>query len=159
MLTLGWLWPPLAPGRSALRLSQWVLSVIWLPLLLCACANQEPAPATLTAPIQSISYDGRYVGTINITQGVQNQDWCFTPPSFSVTVSGNAFSFTLRHPKMPDAPLYNPTFDMHIGADGSFGGPGGEQAIAMMKGRVNGRQMTGEISGTLCELLFSADRV
>ena len=159
MLTSGRLWPPLAPGRPALRRSQWVLSVIWLPLLLCACTKPEPAPASLAAPIQAVSYDGRYVGTINITQGVQNQDWCFTPPSFSVTVSGNAFSFTLRHPKMPDAPLYNPTFNMKIGADGSFGGPGGEQAIAMMKGLVSGTQMTGQISGTLCEFSFSADRV
>jgi len=88
---------------------------------------------------------------------MQNQQWCETPPSITIAVSRNTLSFTLRHPKLPDGPLYNPAFQLDIAPDGSFNGAD-PKVVATLTGRISGTHMTGQIIGLLCEFAFSADR-
>lgn len=127
-----------------------------LATIVCACSTAQPPPAPPAQP--AVSYDGHYVGTIRSVVSVQNQTWCETSHSLAISVTGNAFSYTLSHPNLPHEPFYNPNFAIRIAPDGSFNGPGGDLAIATMTGRIAGTHMTGQIDGTDCSYEFAADR-
>ena len=135
-------------------------SSLWIPglaMLLWACSNDQ-APQPTPPPQPAVSYDGRYIGTIHSLDSVQGQNWCDTPASLTIMVSGNEFNYTLPHPNLPNTPLYNPNFVMHIRPDGSFKGPGGELEFASMRGSITGTHMAGQIDGSDCSYGFVADR-
>jgi hypothetical protein len=132
----------------------WIVS---LATVLWACSSAQ-APEPTPPPQPAVSYDGRYVGTIRSVDSVQNQNWCTTPTAVTISVRSNSFEYTVSHPNLPNTPLYNPAFTMHIAPDGSFKGPGGELEIASMTGRITGTHMAGQIDGTDCSYAFSAER-
>jgi hypothetical protein len=132
------------------------LRMLALATIVCACSNAQPPPPAPAQP--AVSYDGRYVGTIRLVSTVAGQNWCETPPSLTVVVNGNAFSYTLPHPNLPHEAFYNPNFAIHVAPDGSFRGPGGDLDYASMAGRIAGTHMTGQIEGADCSYEFAADR-
>jgi hypothetical protein len=136
--------------------SLWRLRALGVATILCACTNPEPPPAPPAQP--AVSYDGRYVGSIHLVSSALVQGWCDTPPSLTLMVNGNAFSYTLPHPNLPHEPFYNPNFAVHVAPDGSFRGPGGDLDYATMTGRITGSHLTGRIDGADCSYEFTADR-
>src|SRR4051812_29098437 len=79
-----------AGGRAALALA--------LGMAASGCANQAPQP--MPPPVQAISYDGTYTGSIVVNgaaTSMRDSD-CATDPRFSVVVTDNQFTFPLPHP-------------------------------------------------------------
>jgi len=142
------------PARGSIALG--------LALAASGCTNQAPQP--MTAPAAAISYDGTYTGTLRVTGATTsvNPSDCATDPRFSVNVTGNQFSFPLRHPaalkatpSLRDAatPIYNAS----IAPDGTIKGISND-TNTVMDGRVAGTRMTGQVYGLLCYYAFAADR-
>ena len=120
----------------------------------CSAPAPPPPPAMPAAP--AVSFDGRYNGSIRITRSHNN--WCDTPPTFVLAVQNNGFTWTLSRPNLPQKDLYNPTFNVSIGADGGFDVEGGNGELTSLKGRIAGTHMAGEVDGKYCHYVFSADR-
>ena len=136
--------------------------VLGLALGAAGCASQAPQP--MAPPMPAISYDGTYTGTLLVTGAStsMNQRDCATDPRFSVTVTGNQFSFPLPHPAAVKAtpslsdsatPIYNAS----IGPDGTIKGLS-SNTNTTMDGRVTGTRMAGQIYGLLCYYAYSAER-
>jgi hypothetical protein len=135
---------------------------ISLALVVSGCATQAPQPMALPAP--AVSYDGTYTGTLRVTGAAvsMNQSECATDPRFSVNVSGNQFSFPLRHPAAVKAApslrdAATPIYNASIAPDGAIKGLSNDTNTAM-DGRVSGTRMTGQVYGLLCYYAFTADR-
>jgi hypothetical protein len=91
-----------------------------------------------------------------------NQSECATDPRFSVNVSGNQFSFPLRHPAAVKAApslrdAATPIYNASIAPDGTIKGLSNDTNTTM-DGRVSGTRMTGQVYGLLCYYAFTADR-
>ena len=132
----------------------WIVSIA---TVLGACSS-APAPEPAPPPQPAVSYDGSYVGTIRSVESVQSTNWCSTPSVLTMRVTGNTLDYTLPHPNLPHTPLYNPNFVMPIAPDGSFKGPGGDLEIATISGKITGTHMAGQIDGSDCSYVFTADR-
>jgi hypothetical protein len=133
-----------------------------LTLAASGCANQAPLP--MPPPAAAISYDGTYNGTLSVTgaaAGVNSRD-CATDPRFSVSVTGNRFSFPLPHPALvKDTPSLRdsatPVYNASIGPDGTIKGFSSD-INTTMDGRVAGTRMTGQVYGLLCYYAFTANQ-
>ena len=79
-------------------------------------------------------------------------------PAVSLAVQGNAFTWTLARPNLPQGELYNPTFEVSIGPDGSFNVQGGNGELTSLRGLITGAHMAGQIEGKYCSYVFSAER-
>jgi hypothetical protein len=123
----------------------------------CACSSPQPAPQPPPAAAPAGSFDGRYTGSISVTKAHNN--WCETSPTVSLSVQGNAFTWTLVRPNLPQGELYSPTFEVSVGPDGAFTVQGGNDKLTSLAGRIVGTHMTGEIEGKYCGYVFSAERV
>ncbi len=134
-----------------------LLTASLLTTMAVACsAPQPPAPPPMPALTPSVSFDGRYVGSIRITRS--HNDWCDTPSTVALSVQNNSFTWTLSRPSLPRKELYNPTFNVSIGPDGGFDVEGGNGELTSLKGHIAGTHMAGEIDGKYCGYVFSADR-
>ena len=137
---------------------------IALSLALTASGCADQAPQSMAPPAAAISYDGTYAGTLRVTGagGGVNQSNCATGPRFSVNVTGNQFSFPLRHPAVVKATpglrvVATSIYNASIAPDGTIKGLSNE-TNTVMDGRVVGTRMTGQVYGLLCYYAFTADR-
>jgi hypothetical protein len=108
-----------------------------------------------TALPPSVSWDGSYRGTVQITglgSGIQRQ-WCETDPQMAVKVAANQFNYAMPHPNTPGTP--DMVYSAAIAPDGSFRSDIG---TGVMTGRVTGTHMTGLIDGSACVYSFTMDR-
>jgi hypothetical protein len=142
------------PARGSIALG--------LALAASGCANQPPQ--SMAPPAAAISYDGSYTGALRVTGAAtsMSQSDCATDPRFSVSVTGNQFSFPLSHPAVVKATpslrdAATPTYDASIAPDGTIKGLSNDNNTTM-DGRVAGTRMTGQVYGLLCYYAFSADR-
>jgi hypothetical protein len=142
------------PARGSIALG--------LALATSGCANQ--APQSMAPPAAAISYDGTYTGTLRLTgaSGGVNQSDCATDPRFSVSVTGNQFSFPLPHPALVKGTpslrdSATPVYNASIAPDGTIKGLSND-TNTVMDGRVAGARMTGQVYGLLCYYAFTADR-
>jgi hypothetical protein len=133
-----------------------------LALTASGCANQ--APQSMAPPAAAISYDGTYSGTLRVTGtgGGVSQSNCATDPRFSVSVTGNQFSFPLQHPAIVRATpglrdAATSIYNASIAPDGTIKGLSHE-TNTVMDGRVAGTRMTGQVYGLLCYYAYTADR-
>jgi hypothetical protein len=113
-------------------------------------ASSDPPPST-----PSVSWDGAYRGTIQITgvgSGIDRK-WCETDPQMTVQVAAGTLNYAMPHPNAPDNPT--PVYTATIAPDGSFRSvvPSG-----VMTGRVAASHMTGMIDGSVCVYSFAMDR-
>ena len=126
-----------------------------LAIMVSACSSTQAPPPPAPA-VPKVSFDGRYAGSIRVTKSHGN--WCDTSPSLSLLVRNNAFTWTLTRPNLPQEDLYNPTFQVAVGADGSFDVEGGNGELTSLTGRIVGTHMTGQVDGKYCGYVFSAER-
>jgi hypothetical protein len=131
-----------------------------LTLAASGWANQGPQP--MPPPAEAISYDGTYSGTLSMTGANAGMDShnCATDPRFSVSVTGNQFSFPLPHPAaVKDTPSLRdsatPVYKASIGPDGTIKGFSNDINTI---GRAAGTRMTGQVYRLLCYYAFTADR-
>jgi hypothetical protein len=127
------------------------------------CAGpQDAQPAASPA---SVSYDGRYVGTVQVTgaaAGFSNRD-CETDPQFTIDVRGNKFTYTQAHSNIAGtspsltASSTTSTYSATIASAGTITGDSGD-LNGMISGSVVGTHMAGRISGFVCYYTFAADR-
>ena len=129
---------------------------LWLVASAAACSAPAPPTPPPAPAMPAVSFDGHYTGSIRITKNHNN--WCDTPPSISITISNNAFTWTLTRPNLPQKELYNPTYQVEVHPDGQFDVEGGNGDFTSLKGRITGSHMTGDIDGKYCGYVFSADR-
>lgn len=122
----------------------------------CACSSPQPAAPPPPPAAPAVSFDGHYTGSIRVTKSHSN--WCDTSPAVSLSVQGNAFTWTLVRPNLPQAELYNPTFQVSIGPDGSFSVEGGNGELTSLTGLIAATHMAGQIEGKYCGYAFSAER-
>jgi hypothetical protein len=138
-------------NRSACGLGLLVAAV-----LLAGCVPQtKRASSTGPAAVPSVSWDGTYRGSVQITglgSGIQ-KSWCETDPQMVVQVTGNAFSYAMPHPNAPDNPT--PVYSATIAPDGAFSSQIG---TGLMSGRVIGTRMSGTINGSVCVYSFALER-
>jgi hypothetical protein len=135
-----------------------------LIIALSGCATSGPPAVSPSPPSVSVSFDGDYRGTIQLTStnslvsGAQSS-WCNTPPAIALSLRNNAFSYVLAHPSVPKDSGYSlsPTFSVAVAPDGSFDATS-QNGEAEMIGRITGSRMTGRISGTGCGYAFSAEK-
>jgi hypothetical protein len=132
------------------------LAAVFAVMTFAGCSPPPgSASAGSTASTPSVSWDGAYRGTVQITglgSGVQRQ-WCETDPQMVVQVAANAFSYSMPHPNAPNNPT--PVYSATIAPDGSFRSDIGS---GVMTGRVSGTRMTGFIDGSVCVYSFTMDR-
>ena len=132
------------------------LSVVVGSVVLSGCSpGQSAQPASPVRAATTVSWDGTYRGSIQITglgSGVQRL-WCETNPEIVVHVANNAFRYEMPHPNAPDNPT--PVYAATIAPDGTFNGQIGS---GTMSGRVTGTHMSGHIDGSVCVYAFSMDR-
>ena len=124
---------------------------------LAGCAPQQTAqPAAVSAAPSTVSWDGTYRGTVQVTglgSGIQKQ-WCDTDPLSVVQVSGDAFRYAMPHPNAPDNPT--PVYRGRVAPDGRFRSQLGS---GTMIGQITGGHMAGTIDGSACVYSFSMDRM
>ncbi|HKM63472.1 MAG TPA: hypothetical protein VJY39_13385 [Acidisphaera sp.] len=134
-----------------------VAGCLALGALAWGCSAPPPAPA----PAPPVSYDGQYVGTVQLASGGPE---CATNPHVSWQVSGNRFTYVQLHPKAAGtapaltAQSTSATYAVTILPDGTITGDSGN-LNGSISGRVTGTHMSGQISGLLCGYTFTADRV
>jgi hypothetical protein len=134
---------------------QSLAAVIAVTAIAGCSSPQQPAATGSVAPPPSVSWDGAYRGTVQITglgSGIQRQ-WCETEPQMAVQVAGNSFSYAMPHPNTPGTPTM--VYSAAIAPDGSFRSDIG---TGVMTGRVTGTQMTGLIDGSACVYSFTMER-
>jgi hypothetical protein len=122
----------------------------------CACSSPQPAPPPPPPAAPAGSFDGHYTGSIRVTKSHSN--WCDTSPAVSLSIQGNAFTWTLARANLPQGELYNPTFEVSISPDGLFGVRSGNGELTSLTGRIAATHMTGQIEGKYCSYVFSAER-
>jgi hypothetical protein len=130
------------------------LTAVIATFAIAGCGSQS-VPTGSTAPAPSVSWDGAYRGTVQITglgSGIQRQ-WCETEPQMAVQVADNKFTYTMPHPNTPGNPTM--VYSAAIAPDGSFRSDIG---TGVMTGRVSGTQMTGLIDGSACVYSFTMGR-
>jgi hypothetical protein len=125
-------------------------------ITLVGCSS-PPKPASSGAPSStpSVSWDGAYRGTIQITglgSGIDKK-WCETDPQMAVQVTAGKFSYAMPHPNAPENPT--PVYSTIIASSGSFRS---EIGSGVMTGQVVGSHMTGMIDGSVCVYSFTMDR-
>ncbi len=132
------------------------LSVVAATAVLLGCSpGQIAQPGSTTPAASSVSWDGTYHGTVQITglgSGMQ-QRWCETEPNMVIHVTRNAFQYAMPHPNAPDNPT--PVYSATIAPDGTFNS---QLDSGLMMGRVTGSHIAGTIKGSLCDYAFSMDR-
>ena len=146
-----------------------VLAFFALGCATWGCSGPAPASRSVSgsgaAAPQSASYDGHYVGTVQVTGVSSSLDPtnCETDPQVSFDVSNNAFTYALTHPKVAGTSpglthsatttFYNAT----IAPDGTITGSG-KNTSGSLAGQITGAHMNGQIRGLLCGYRFTADR-
>ena len=133
-----------------------------LALAASAFGCASPGPAPVIPP--SVSYDGHYVGTIQLTgaaSGIQPSD-CSTPTDLSFDVKNNGFSYAQGHPRVagtaPDLTQQSTTtvYNARVAPDGSISGTSADFG-GTIAGRIDSTgKVTGQINGTLCYYSFAA---
>ena len=131
--------------RAAIRIAM-------LIALVAGCASKFPV-ANLP---QAQSFDGLYVGSVRLKNSAVTvpKAWCETSSNFSLQVRNNSFNYTMPHPNVPE--IQNRPYTGAIDPDGSLRAQSGD--LGVMVGRVTGSHLEGEIQGSGCDYVFTADR-
>jgi hypothetical protein len=128
-----------------------------IAVIASAGCGSPPKLASSDPPssVPSVSWDGVYRGTVQITGLGSGMDtkWCETDPQMTVQVVGGKFSYAMPHPNVPANPT--PVYPATIAPDGSFLS---DIESGVMTGQVTGSHMTGTIDGSACVYSFSLVR-
>jgi hypothetical protein len=116
------------------------------------CTTTPPpiAPTPVAAPTLPVSVNGTYNGVMQLVQGLPTS--CGTDNMFTLSVTNNAFSYTLNQPQVPGQPTR--VFNVVIASNGSFQTAPG---AVFMRGTASGTHIAGDIVGDACGYHFDAD--
>ncbi|TCZ58602.1 hypothetical protein [Roseicella aquatilis] len=130
----------------------------------CGALGSPPPAKPPPLPVASAAFDGRYTGSLQVAgAGVgMNRTDCETTPRLLFEVVDGRFTLPLPRPRLERAtpamagrPV--PSYEVLVAADGTVRGIS-PRTNTELRGRVEGRRMTGRIGGLLCSYDFTADR-
>ena len=137
------------------------LGAVW------GCADRVSAPEgpQAAAPLSSVSFDGRYEGTVQVVGVASGVDpkTCATDPRLSLQVTNNSFIYAQPHPNAagtsPSLTVEKTTatYTATIAPDGTITDSSPHVGTTIV-GRVTGSHMSGSLKGLLCSYAFTADR-
>jgi hypothetical protein len=154
-------YPSTRSGKIVMRASIAEISCVILSIAISGCVKANQPPPAPPAPPPSVSFDGTYTGTIQLTSSSVSgnpaeANWCDTPPQISLSVHNNTFSYHLAHPNVPQGMSLN--LNATVGPDGTINGSDVNGA-AQMVGLIAASQMSGRINGSACSYAFTARRI